>query len=745
MRLLLHIKIFILLVITVSISAQEVFEPFDWFGRKQRVPGIVLPPLIANNDTTLARGLVAYTIVADSTPNTINGTREYFIMGQSEKIFLSGILIKIAIQVADVTKLTTLELGFWDNADSRDSSYNRLNKYTHTENLVPLLSNGANLIYLTQPIAIHDNSWMSIYIVGTGNGLAMYSGTNSRYYTALQTDTLHKAWQTGSTASSLGMPIQLYTSTSAVFLGVGNSVTAGTDNTADPYANKYFSVLSPSGYNNWDVKHSLTWTIGNYYNLSFTNMGVASISSSAVLSYFNSYAKYEKPKYMLIQGTENDKQIYNLPAITTYGNFRKMIDTCIIRDITPIVILSNPVTNYSNTSCRQMDTADAMIKDRCDSLGVKWFSPKLWKGIPRDTGDAGNLWNYGIPYTYDNNHDNMNGYRRDFREYDAYFRTLWSLPADTVRQYLVSVFSYLDTADRQDTSLKFSFWTSNYKGTDSVLVYTRINSEAEIRHVAVMDSSKAETDKWTYTLAIDTTEVTVGDTIKWRAIAYGYGTATIPSSNIIYINKPFYYTNRIAHWDAEHNFTASAWRSTIDTLTARNDTASLQPEVLGTLNGHNLIYFDGSDYMYFTGTGAMTDWTVVITYKRVGTGNGTVDYIMGGTGMGLFTVLQALATSWGAFDGSRLVDSAANAQDTNWNIRVFQKHNLYTNNVEVNPYLVQNTLLNFALSVIGGRYDPTLSHLPWKGYMAQIDVYNENVSTEHLTQIYQYYKAKYGL
>lgn len=208
-------------------------------------------------------------------------------------------------------------------------------------------------------------------------------------------------------------------------------------------------------------------------------------------------------------------------------------------------------------------------------------------------------------------------------------------------------------------------------------------------------------------------------------------------------------TGLIHEWVADSGVTqsggvVSAWVDVVGSLSASQATVGNRPTVVtNELNGKAVVRFSGGTDQWLTFSSvALTNYTVVITYKATSFQAGSSNYLLAGSNQGIYSAINVLGRGYGEFDGSRLRDTAYNAGDTTWHIRSFLNTKLYSNGVEP-TYTKSQNLTGLTLTTIGTRSDNTT--LSFKGDVANIRIYNSNLSTTDRAQVEAFLNSQYAI
>jgi hypothetical protein len=229
-------------------------------------------------------------------------------------------------------------------------------------------------------------------------------------------------------------------------------------------------------------------------------------------------------------------------------------------------------------------------------------------------------------------------------------------------------------------------------------------------------------------IAPDTSTTIFGDTIFYSISAVDLNsrlTVTDEYSFIILSNPTDYRTGLIYQFWADSNTTANTsvttWKNTIDTLTARQNTAGDKPvHVSNQINGHGVVRFTTSDYLNLP-TITLTNFTITFAFKSR---DNTDNYLLATSGQGLFNSLSALNYGIGGFDGARLRAANRTGLDTNWHIATVTNTKVFVDGVE-KTYAATQNLTGIVFTVMGGRVDVSMF---FKGDIACIRIFNSQLS-----------------
>lgn len=198
----------------------------------------------------------------------------------------------------------------------------------------------------------------------------------------------------------------------------------------------------------------------------------------------------------------------------------------------------------------------------------------------------------------------------------------------------------------------------------------------------------------------------------------------IPGNNV----PADYRTGLIYEWYADSNVTSSlgkisAWKNTIDTLTARQSTAGNKPTlVTNQLNGRSVIQFDTLKFMSMFNI-TVTNYTIMIIYKSNGF-DGVENCILGGAVIGIYSAAKYQNGGYGEVDATHSRDVTFSSLDLSWNIRSFLNTQLFSNGVEPS-YAHSQNITGETLNLIGKRSDGYFS----KVSIACIRIYNANLAS----------------
>lgn len=242
----------------------------------------------------------------------------------------------------------------------------------------------------------------------------------------------------------------------------------------------------------------------------------------------------------------------------------------------------------------------------------------------------------------------------------------------------------------------------------------------------------------TYTglIAQDTSLSIPGDSILYTLNAVDMDTTVTNGAQnriIILANPNDYRTNLIVHWNADTNITANqpqaTWKSTIDTLTARQTVAGDKPvHVSSVINGHGVMRYVSNDYFNLP-TITLTNFTVVFAFKSR---DNTDNYIISNSDDGIWVSLTALGYGIGSFDGTRIRTANTTGIDTNWHIATLTNSKVYVDGVE-KTYLSSQTLTGIIFDVLGGRPGVGFN---FKGDIADFRIYSEQVTLTNLIKVW---------
>lgn len=244
---------------------------------------------------------------------------------------------------------------------------------------------------------------------------------------------------------------------------------------------------------------------------------------------------------------------------------------------------------------------------------------------------------------------------------------------------------------------------------------------------------------------------TSSNTYFWRVRAVnGYGTSDwTDSRNVVEILPvPDYRTGLVAEWLATSGVTSdengvSAWVDTISSRSATQSTTANKPFYCANQkNGLPVIRFTTNRWLTFSSL-ALTNFTVIIGYKASSFQAGNSNYLLAGSGMGIFSAINALSIGYGEFDGTRIRAVTYNGSDTTWHIRSFQNQKLYSNGTEPTYSGYAQNLTGMTLTTIGTRSDNT--GLYFSGDIAFIRVYDSVLSTTDRATAETYLNSIYSI
>lgn len=244
---------------------------------------------------------------------------------------------------------------------------------------------------------------------------------------------------------------------------------------------------------------------------------------------------------------------------------------------------------------------------------------------------------------------------------------------------------------------------------------------------------------------------TSSNTYFWRVRAVnGYGTSDwTDSRNVVEILPvPDYRTGLVAEWLATSGVTSdengvSAWVDTISSRSATQSTTANKPFCCANQkNGLPVIRFTTNRWLTFSSL-ALTNFTVIIGYKASSFQAGNSNYLLAGSGKGIFSAINALSIGYGEFDGTRIRAVTYNGSDTTWHIRSFQNQKLYSNGTEPTYSGYAQNLTGMTLTTIGTRSDNT--GLYFSGDIAFIRVYDSVLSTTNRAIAETYLNSIWGV
>lgn len=307
--------------------------------------------------------------------------------------------------------------------------------------------------------------------------------------------------------------------------------------------------------------------------------------------------------------------------------------------------------------------------------------------------------------------------------------------------------SLTDTAEFNfPLTVNYTAYKVNETGIASGNIAWKVGVNGAVTNAACTDLLSTN---WSGSIAPDTSETVAGDTVFYTITATdwnGRSTSTSQYSFIIQANPLDYRTNLAVLWIADSNVTTSGgkittWQNMVDTLTARQSTDADRPTLVSDfLNGYDCALFSNK-LLTFTSTNYAT-YTVVIVYKATTFTAGDADVMLGGTAGDVFSAIRVLPGGFGVGNGSAFRYEAYTAADTNWGIRVFQAAHLWRNGVEVSYAGTPGSPSSITISGIGRR--PPTSY-PYDGYIAEIRIYTEILSTANRQLVQTYLNNKYQI
>lgn len=239
-------------------------------------------------------------------------------------------------------------------------------------------------------------------------------------------------------------------------------------------------------------------------------------------------------------------------------------------------------------------------------------------------------------------------------------------------------------------------------------------------------------------------------TYYWRVRSTnGLGSSSYTSGRSVVETVPVsdYRTGLVAEWKSDSGVTSdengvSAWVDTVGSLSASQGTTANKPFYSANqLNGKPVIRFTTSRWLTFSST-ALTNYTIIITYKASSFQAGNSNYLLAGSGLGIFSSINALGIGYGEFDGTRIRAVTYNGSDTTWHIRSFQNSKMYSNGTEPSYSNTQN-MTGLTLTTIGTRGDNTT--LYFSGDVANIRIYSSVLSTTDRATAETYLNSIYAI
>jgi len=296
------------------------------------------------------------------------------------------------------------------------------------------------------------------------------------------------------------------------------------------------------------------------------------------------------------------------------------------------------------------------------------------------------------------------------------------------------------TEAETETSLTVLFqWASALRATTYEIV---IASDSGFSSIITTVTGITAT-YYSYTFASDSTYYwKVRSTNSGGSSAY-----TTARSVIVDAPLPDYRTGLVREWKSDTGVTSdengvSAWVDTIGSDSAVQTVNANKPFYAGgQLNGLPTIKFTTNRWLTHASL-ALTNYTIIIVYKATAFQAGNSNYMYSGSGMGIFSSVNATGLGYGEFDSVRARAVTYNAADTTWHDRSFQNSQLFSNGVEASYAIAQN-MTGLTVTHIGTRGDNT--GLYFTGEIACIRVYNSVLSAGNRAIAETYLNGEYAI
>jgi PGF-pre-PGF domain-containing protein len=312
-------------------------------------------------------------------PDTANWgglDREFIQAGHNDRIRQTGTIYQIRFDVADASKLSEFYFTVW-RKNERDSRYERIGI---TENLVTYISSdGINVIDLPIPIEeVHEGDFYGYRIKATGE--ALYVDQNNRdhktyYVNDVATPTNDFQWEDQNSVNGIFIIEPYMENTYMVF--IGDSIISGFPGHSSFLETEDITNIPTTIEYHWSMK------VGQTYQ----NMGISGQKTSQIKNRFDSDVINLSPKYVLIEGGINDRNVaVNKEGIINSWEF--MIQESHNNDIIPVIMLIlpseetetrlNQITELNNELIEiAWDYPSSIVVDARDYVGHE-TSPDCW-------------------------------------------------------------------------------------------------------------------------------------------------------------------------------------------------------------------------------------------------------------------------------------------------------------------------------------------------------------------------------
>lgn len=334
----------------------------------------------AGTDTAQASGYE--TILTGTGGAFLNGvTRYYLNVAQRSKVRQTGTIYKARFYLhVNPPELSAFYIYVWRKAGGVWSIVDSQNVYSQ------LVGAAINTVYFTPGLSAKEGDYIGYGHISSVIYSFTYATANSGtglYYTNSHPGTTGVNWTTFSSVAYY-VPIHVYMRSPQV-IGIGNSIMAG--------HNLHWSYIEASGADS--VRTTFMNKLAVNSNISIQNMGIGSQWTQHIQARFKSDVTDAKPKYAIIEGGVNDIANGGILTSTIVSNYKKMLDSCIVNSIKPIIILVIPWTAGSNSQNQRIDslnyTLDTMVTNSYPTGYIVDVRAAI--GEFRSGGDAGNLWN----------------------------------------------------------------------------------------------------------------------------------------------------------------------------------------------------------------------------------------------------------------------------------------------------------------------------------------------------------------
>ncbi|MFV9629797.1 MAG: PGF-pre-PGF domain-containing protein [Methanosarcinales archaeon] len=332
-------------------------------------------------------------------PDTANWgglDREFIQAGHNDRIRQTGTIYQIQFDVADASKLSEFYFTVWRESET-ESKYERIGI---TENLVTYISSdGINVIDLPIPIEeVHDGDFYGYRINATGD--ALYVDPNNRdhrtyYVNGVATPTNDFQWEDQNSVNGIFVIEPYMENTYMVF--IGDSIISGCPGHRSFLETEDITNIPTTIEYHWSMKAGQT----------YQNMGIGSQKTSQIRDRFDSDVIELSPKYALIEGGINDRNV-GINKERIINNWESMIQESHNNDIIPVIMLILP-TKETETRLNQITELNNEL------IEIAWDYPSSIVVDARDYvghETSSDCWLIDESYTNDGLHFNSAGHER---------------------------------------------------------------------------------------------------------------------------------------------------------------------------------------------------------------------------------------------------------------------------------------------------------------------------------------------